>query len=135
MLPGEAVSSEDDGEEEKESLLKKAGFPDIEKDVAPSSLAPKVSVALQKRLNKLFDHEKYLETMANKKPMHEKFLGITCEQTLTHRCGSYTSSPKNTIILLSFCCKPFRFKSEAAGKTQGDDQGGELGWWTNQHQV
>ena len=93
-LPGEAVSSEDDREEEKESLLKKAGFPDIEKDVAPSTLAPKVSVVLQKRLNKLFDHEKYLETMANKKPMHEKLLGITCEYTLTHWCGSYTSIRK-----------------------------------------
>ena len=50
--------SSDDGNEQAQ-MLKKAGFPDIEKDISPAQLSTKVAAAIQKRL-------KSLETLESK---------------------------------------------------------------------
>lgn len=66
-------SSSDAGDEQN-LLLKKASFPDVEKEASVSTLAPKVLSAMQKRINKLYEHETKLKELDNKNVMQSKFL-------------------------------------------------------------
>lgn len=60
-----STSTEDDGEEQQ-ALLKKAGFPETEKDQNPVNVAPKVLAAMQKRITKLYEHKDKLEAISTK---------------------------------------------------------------------
>lgn len=55
-------------------ILKKASFPEVEGEASAATTAPKVISALQKRIQKLYEHETKLKEIANKNDMQSKLL-------------------------------------------------------------
>lgn len=74
---GDDLSS-DDGEEQQ-SLLKRLNFPAVEKEQQPSSLVPKVSTAIQKRLSKLDENLQKLLAIQSPNSIQNKLLWIDYE--------------------------------------------------------
>ena len=74
-------SNESDGcsdDADQQKVLKQVNFPpEIERsDVNPSSLVTKVSRAIQKRVSRLANHMKTLESIPNKTDVHAKTLHL-----------------------------------------------------------
>ena len=65
--------------------MKKLNFPNIEKEVQPAAVVPKVSGSIQKRVMKLEEHEAKLESVREPNETQKKLLDCNRSTVLVCR--------------------------------------------------